>query len=119
METILEAIQTLVNTIVTWISSFWDTITDFFNDILSFLFNIIGWVFYCIFDGFLAVVFAFIDTLDLSVVAFSMASEWSQMPDQLIWLIVELGIPQCLTVVSGALTLRLLLNILPAALTRI
>jgi len=119
MEEILETIKTIVNSILSWVSTFWNTIKSVITDTLELLFSVIGWVLYCVFDGLLAVIYAVVNGLDLSVVAFDMASEWSSMPEQLVWLVKELGIPQCLTVISGALTLRLLLNILPAALTRI
>lgn len=102
-----------------FIASFWESIKAAFVTFLNTVFSLIGWVFYCIFDGFLAVVFAFFDTLDLSVVAFDMAASWSDLPPQLIWLIVQLSIPQCLTIITGAIGVRLLLNIIPASLTRI
>lgn len=117
---ILILIPTLANAGITdFLSNFWTSIKNVIVSLLTTIFSVFGWVFYCIFDGFLAVVFSFFDLLDLSVVAFDMAASWSSLPPQLIWLVVQLSIPQCISIISGAMLLRLTLNIIPAALTRI
>lgn len=92
---------------------------DIIGNFLSLVFNVIGWVFYCFFDGFLAIVYSFFQGLDLSAVAFNMASQWSSLPTQLIWLINELAIPQCITIIIAGLGIRLILNLIPGSLSRV
>ena len=102
-----------------WLNTFWSYLAGLFTELLEIIFKIIGWVFYCIFDGFLAVVYAFVQALDLSSVAFGVASQWTNLPNPLIWLVNSLALPQCITIIAGAMTIRLLLNLIPAAFTRI
>lgn len=102
-----------------FLSPFWTNATELFKSAIELFFYIISWVFYVIFDGILSTVYAFFSALDLSAVAFDMAAEWTSMPDQLIWLVNQLAIPQCLTIIVGAMGLRMLLNLIPGAITRI
>lgn len=102
-----------------FLNSFWQYLIGVIGDLLSTLFNVVAWVLYIIFDGFLATTYAYFDALDFSSVAFSMAAEMSSLPDQLIWLVNALTIPQCLTVVAQAMLLRVVMNLIPAAITRL
>ncbi|BCO08816.1 hypothetical protein GF1_11920 [Desulfolithobacter dissulfuricans] len=102
-----------------FINSFWDLLVSILSWLLDAVFLVISFVGYTIYDGFLMVVQAFFATLDFSSVAFTHAAEWSSLPPQLIWLINQLALPQCITIVSSAILLRVLLNLVPAALTRV
>ena len=113
-----------------FINGFWETVLTFFTwlaDTLLTLFiwllngfiEVFGWLFFTVFDGILVVVHGIFASLDLSALAFNTAASWSSMPPQLIWFINEIALPQCLTMVVGAVGIRMLLNLLPAAVTRI
>ena len=93
----------------------WDALTW----LLQSLGDVIGFMFFTIYDGILTVIYSFSAALDFSAVMFNMAAQYSSMPPQLIWLINQIGLPQGLAYIVGALTIRLLLNLIPAALTRI
>ena len=102
-----------------FIFAFWDTVTTILHVILKIIFSVIGWVLYVMFDGCLAAVYAFFQGLDLSALAFNTASAWTSLPPQLIWLVNELALPQCITIIVGTLGVRLILNLIPSAFTRI
>ncbi|WP_457573587.1 hypothetical protein [Desulfolithobacter sp.] len=102
-----------------FINSFWDLLLSILTWVLDAVILVISFVAYTIYDGFLIVVHSFFSALDFSSVAFTQAAEWSSLPTQLIWLINQLALPQCLTIVSGAILLRVLINLIPAALTRV
>lgn len=93
----------------------WDALTW----ILGSLGNLISWIFFTIYDGILTVMYSFLSALDFSAVMFNTAAQYSNMPTQLIWLINQVGLPQALTYIGGAVALRMALNLLPAAITRI
>ncbi|MBU0484828.1 MAG: hypothetical protein KKB30_09980 [Proteobacteria bacterium] len=76
-------------------------------------------ILYMFFDGFLFVVTNLISTLDLSALAFTEYAKWNDLPPQLIYLINQLALPQGAALIAGALVIRLILNIIPASLTRV
>lgn len=70
-------------------------------------------------DGIFTVILAFVSSLDLSSLVFTQAALWSDLPPQAIYFINACGLPQGCTLIAGAMTIRLLLNLLPAAVTRV
>lgn len=109
---------------------FWKVIKKFFWWLIDSVFAPFRWamdgffavissIFYLMFDGFLTAVVAVFNTLDLSASFFSQTADWAGLPSQLTWLITQLGLPQCLSMMALALGIRVLLNVLPAAVTRI
>ena len=103
---------------------------DFIGKFFSFLFDgflwlaeaigeIIGFVLYTIYDGLLTVIVAFANTIDLSAVAFNMAASYSGLPTQLIWLINQVNFPQFMAYISGAIIIRLIINLIPTWATRV
>jgi hypothetical protein len=102
---------------------------DFINNFLSVITSALTWLldgailviqsaFYFIYDGLLSTVTAFVNSLDLSNLAFSSLTTWGLMPDQMLYVINQIGLPQGLTMVFYAYLIRLTLNLIPAALTR-
>ncbi|WP_319548099.1 DUF2523 family protein [Desulfogranum marinum] len=108
-----------LDTLHTWLSGFWEAIYTGFSWIMDGLLLALEFVFFSIVDGFFTVVETFFATLDLSAVAFNYAAQWSSLPDQVVWLISGVGLPQCLTMLGGAYALRLVLNLIPSVLTRV
>ena len=109
-----------------FINDFWDSVRIFFvfllDGILSLLnviFTALTNFFYTVFDGFLVVVYGIFSALDFSALVFNTAASWGSMPPQLIWFINEIALPQCFTMVTAAVGIRMLLNLIPAAFTRI
>lgn len=80
---------------------------------------VIGHVFYYIFDGLLTVVFTIISGLDISSVGFNYLSQLAGLPEPLLFCLNVCSFPQCLVIISGAYSLRLLLNLIPAEFTRV
>ena len=46
------------------------------------------------------------------------AANWANLPDQAIWLITALGLPQCIAMLGAAYLVRLGLNLIPSWATR-
>lgn len=105
-------------------------ISKFFTALVDFLKTLATWaldgivfllksVFFFILDGLLTVVTLAMQALDFSAFLASYAMDWAGLPSQAIYIITAVGIPQGLTIIAGAMVLRLGLNLIPAALTRV
>lgn len=99
------------------------SLVEYLNGLLGWLLDGVVWllksVFFMLLDGFLTVVTLLFQTLDFSSLLASYAMNWAGLPSQAIYLIVSIGIPQGLTIVASAMLVRLGLNIIPAAFTRV
>lgn len=113
-----------------WLTKFWTYLKTFFwwivdsfyipiKWMLDGFFSVISSIFFFMFDGFLTAVAGVFKAFDLSSIFFTSVGNAVDLPDAAIWLITQLGLPQCVTMVVAAIGIRMLLNLLPAAVTRI
>ena len=80
---------------------------------------LLGKAFFLPFDGLLTAISALFNAIDLSAFAATYAMDWAGLPPQLIWFVNAVAIPQGMTILAGAIGIRMLLNLIPAAFTRI
>jgi hypothetical protein len=106
-------------TVVNWLTNFFAWVEQAFLWVLDGFVVILQFVVFTILDGLFLVVESIIAAIDLSAVVFNYAAAWSHLPDQLIWLINALGLPQCFTILGSAYLIRLLLNLIPSVFTRV
>jgi len=99
------ALFTFLSTILTWA--------------LDGVLWLLGKAFYLPFDGLLTVISSIFNAIDLSSFVATYAMNWAGLPTQLIWFVNAVGIPQGLTVLVSSIIIRLCLNLIPAAFTRI
>lgn len=120
----------MLQTIFQYIANFFTTIYEFISKIWDYLYIALKWLFdafmtgiseffYLMVDGFFTAVETFISGLDFSSYILNITGVWDLLPTQLSYIISQCGITQGLTMLAGAYTLRMLLNLIPAALTRI
>jgi hypothetical protein len=105
--------------LLNWLSSVWHWIETGFKWILDGFILLVQFVFFTIFDGLLTVIETALAAIDLSSVIFNYAATWSHLPDQLIWLINAVGLPQCFAILGAAYLIRLTLNLIPSVFTRV
>jgi len=108
----LDWLNSFINT---FFSSCWHIFKFALDGVISLLSTILYWFW----DGFLWLVTNFISTLDLSALAFTQYAHWADLSPQLLYLINQLALPQCAAMIASAIFIRMLLNLIPAALTRI
>lgn len=108
-----------MRTIINFFKQIPGLLWDVFTWLLDSIGSALSWMLYTIYDGVLIVIYSFAAAIDFSAVMFNTAAQYSSMPSQLIWLINQVGLPQGLTYIAGALIIRLLLNLLPAVVTRV
>ena len=99
----------------TFFSKCWHILKFALDGVISILTTILYWFW----DGFLWIVTNLISTLDLSALAFTQYAHWADLPPQLLYLINQLALPQCAAMIAAAILIRMILNLIPAALTRI
>lgn len=108
-----------MSTIINFILNFFSTLWGFVKLALTGLFSVISAFVYMILDGLLTVVTTFVSSLDLSALAFTQYAQWANLPPQAIYVVNQLALPQCASLIAGAMMIRMLLNLIPAAVTRV
>ncbi len=108
MESIKESLYWLLNQLYTPL--------EWVLDGLVYVLKAIPWL---ILDGVLSAVSVFIAAVDVSAVVFQWAAGYALIPDLAIWFMVAIGFPQVVTLVASAYVVRFILNIVPAAFTRV
>lgn len=105
-------------------------LTGWFDAFLSWLVTLATWILngavtvveaalYYPFDGLLTTIETFVSGLDLSALAFSYTSMWAGLPPQFVYFVNAVGIPQGLSMIIAAVGIRMVINLIPAAFTRI
>lgn len=105
--------------IMAFINGFFLVIQTLLGWVLDGLMYVLKTALYFPFDGLLTVISGLISALDVSSVIVSSVSTWGAMPPQLLYIVNAIGIPQGLSILAYAYGLRMALNLIPAALTRI
>jgi len=104
---------------INFINNFFTKLWDLFKLLIDAIFTALGTFLYMLWDGFLFVVTNLISTLDLSSLAFTQYASWANIPDQLTYLVNQLALPQCASIVGGAILIRMILNLIPTWATRV
>lgn len=105
-------------------------IMSFLNGFFAVIQILLGWTldglmyvlktaFYFPFDGLLTAISSLISALDFSSMGLSSVATWANMPPQLLYIVHAIGIPQGLSILAAAYIIRMGINLIPAALTRI
>ena len=76
-------------------------------------------VMFLIFDGLLTCISAIFTAIDISNFVAAYAMSWAGVPPQMIWFINAVSIPAGIIMLTGAIGIRMAINLIPAAFTRI
>lgn len=110
----------MINKIIDFCSNFWEMLTDVFNWILDGILYLLSELVYLFLDVFFSIIEAIITAIDFAqVTALSSFGDWNVLPDQILYILYKLNIAQCLSMLAAACMIRLTLNLIPAAFTRI
>ena len=105
--------------LIYWLETFWSWIYDALQWLLDGAVSVVVWAVKILFEGFLSVVSALVQALDIGSYAIQYAALWGGLDERVAWFIGNLGIGSGLTLISAAIVIRLLLNLIPAAFTRV
>jgi len=110
----------MINKIIDFCDGFWDGLLFVKDWILDGLFYILTEILFFIFDAFCSAVETIINAIDFAqVTALHSFGNWDILPAQIIYILSKLNIAQCLTMLAAASLIRLTLNLIPAAFTRV
>jgi hypothetical protein len=105
------------------IMAFCNAVVSFFGDgllwIINGFVNVIWGILYVVIDGLLSVVTGFVSLIDLSTIITKLTSSWGLLPDQVVWIINQSGLAECLSIIGYAYLTRMILNLIPAEFTRV
>jgi len=87
--------------------------------LMSGFVDLIWGVLYIVISGLLTVVSGFVSLIDLSTIITSLSSSWGLLPTQICWVIAHSGLSQCLAIIGYAYLIRMTLNLIPGAFTRV
>lgn len=79
----------------------------------------IGYPLLYITKGFFAAVYLVFSGVDIGAYAVNFAAELSGLPDALRYLISQCGVTSGITVILASIGIRMLINLIPAAVTRV
>ncbi len=108
MDYVINAIQSLLNFFISALSWLMD----------GFLYTIKA-ALYFIFDGLLTVVETLFSAINIPSTLLTAAGSWGLLPTQAVYCINAVGIPQGLAIIVSAIVIRMGINLIPAAFTRI
>jgi len=95
-------------------------LTDFFNWVLDGILYLLSEIVYLSMDAFFSIIETIISAIDFAqVTALSSFGNWNLLPDQILYILYKLNIAQCLSMLAAACLIRLTLNLIPAAFTRV
>ena len=116
-------ITALYNAVVNFFSSFFTDMVSLFTDALTWLLNgfilVIGYVVLYVLEGFFTVITTVVGMLDFSSLALDLVGQLGILPPAMIFLLRASGFTTGLSIVIAAYTIRLTLNLIPGAFTRI
>lgn len=102
-----------------FINGFFGYLWDGFLWLVEGIGTFLHWITFTIYDGILTVISAFATAIDFSEVMFNIGAKYAGLPDQLIWIINAVDLPQFFTYIVSGIMIRMILNLLPAAVTRV
>lgn len=112
MDYFFESVLTFLNSVVGVIGSALTWVTDAIGSVL--------WGFlYLVISGLLSVVSGFVSLIDLSTIATNLTASWGLLPPQVVWVINQSGLADCLAIIGYAYIIRMTLNLIPSTFTRV
>jgi hypothetical protein len=119
LQSVFQFIVSIIQSILNFVNAFWQTILTLLGWIFDGLIWVLAQAIVLIFTGFFAVVGAVINSLNFSVIATNAAAAWAGLDPNISAGVVAIGIPQGLQIILSGILIRLALNLIPAAFTRI
>jgi hypothetical protein len=105
--------------LLSFVNQFWGVIVQIVQWLIQGVIYALQAGLWIIFDGLLTCMQAVIATLNLGNLASNTAAAWGLLPSQVCYLLNQSGISNGLGMIGTGISIRMLLNLIPAAFTRI
>lgn len=113
----------IINSILNFFSNFFSVLFSALEVVLTWFLNgfitVIGLTVYYIFDGLLLAVYGLVSLIDFGSDVFNFAGTVAGLPSQFLYVCSVIGVGESLVLLGSAYGIRILLNLIPAAFTRI
>ncbi len=110
----------MFNKILDFFINFWNQAEELMTWVLESIFYLLNELFYLIYDFALDAFETIVTALDFAqIMTLQTMQTWTGLPTQVIWLLNYLNVPILMAIILGAYSIRLLLNLIPGAATRI
>lgn len=101
----------------------WENFVEYMKEVffalLSPVWDFIKWCIAEIFDIFCTLIEMIVGAISLPAELTTSAFNWAGLPPQVLYVLDQLGISVCISILMAALTVRLTLNLIPGAFTRV
>lgn len=102
-----------------FVNQFWTALKNVLTWVLDGLLSLISTVFSVLFDILSNILVTLLDSLGTIVHYTDYAAAWAGVPPQMLYVLNQCGFDTALTMLGGAFLARFLLNLIPAAFTRV
>lgn len=119
----MDFLQGLYDAVVSFFTNFFSDMAQLIVDALSWLLDgfilVISFTVLFIIQGFFTVISTLLNMLDFSSLALDLAGSLGVLPPALIYLLKASGFTTGMSIVIAAYSIRLALNLIPGAFTRV
>lgn len=96
-----------------WFAETWHDFKQFLYSLVLTVFDMLKDLFLWIFEGLLDISILALQGLDTYFDGLNIASYINQIPESVQWFLSAIGVPQAMTMIITAITIRLLLQLIP------
>lgn len=105
--------------VIDFVNQFIQIVYNFGAWIVDLMFDVVAWVLGLTLKLAFKIVLAVITGLNLPAYMLDYSSTWNLLSPQVVWIIGVCGLAQGLGMIGVAVTVRFMLNLIPASLTRV
>jgi hypothetical protein len=91
----------------------------FFWWVLEQIKDFLAWIWYWLFDKICDAIEFAISIIELPGTIIDSLFAWASLPDQVLYILHAIGFPAGVAILIAAITLRFLINLIPAVFTRV
>ena len=106
-------------TLDSFVTGFWTVVSTLANWLLNGALYVIKSALYYVFDGLLTIIYTIVNGLSFTSLTINAAANWASLPPQALYLLNQLAISQCISMIISAIVIRMTINLIPAEFTRL
>lgn len=109
----------IVNGLWSVVATVWQWFVDLVQAVLVFFRDLLLNLLYALLDVSLGVFESIVSAIPVPAAWQSVGNPLGSLSGQALYLLTAFGIPECIAIIGGAYGVRFLLNLIPAAFTRV
>ncbi len=109
----------MLDKIHSFLDQFFNQVKDLADWFIAQVIYLLGKMLYTIYSIFLLLVESIVNGISFVGSTAIDFAQWANLPPEVIWMMHQIGLPQCLSMIAAAIMIRVTLNLIPGVLTRI